>query len=75
MAETEAGGSIVGSIIEMVGRFADVATGSPEQAILLAVGALITLFAAGLFGLLAAGAALDWVASLAPSGGGQPRRG
>lgn len=53
MAET--GGGLVESILRLPGEFGAVASQSPEQAILLALGALFTLFAVAVFGLLAAG--------------------
>lgn len=66
MAATETGGSLVGSVVEMVRAFAQVATASPEQAVLLAVGAVLVTAATAAMGLLAAGAALEWFASLLP---------
>lgn len=72
MAEGASAG-LIESILQLPEKFATVATGSPEQAILLALGALITTFAAGVFGLLAAGAVVDLVTGLLPTGG-QSRR-
>lgn len=66
MAATEAGGSLVGSVVEMVRAFAEVATASPEQAALVAVGAVLVTAAVAAMGLLAAGAALEWLASVTP---------
>lgn len=66
MAATEAGGSLVGSVAEMVRMFGEVATGSPEQAVLLAAGAVLVTVAMAALGLLAGGAALEWLASVSP---------
>lgn len=70
MVETEAGGSLVGSVVEMVRQFAAVATASPEQAVLLAVGVVLTTAAMAVFGLLALGAAVEWLVSLRPGSRG-----
>ncbi len=74
MAQAEAGGSVVGSVGEMIDQFVGVATASPEQAVLLAVGVVLTTAAMAVLGLLAAGAAVDWLLSLAPTARGRSPR-
>jgi ABC-type Mn2+/Zn2+ transport system permease subunit len=73
MAETS--GGLVESIMRLPGEFADVVAQSPEQAILVAVGALLVFFSAGLFGALAFGGVVDAVIEALPSGSQPPRRG
>lgn len=75
MAETAAGGSLVGSAVEMVRQFLEVAASSPEQALLLAVGVVLTTAAVAVFGLLAAGAAVEGLLSLTPRARGRSPRG
>lgn len=60
-------GSLIDSVAGMVTRFGDVATASPEQGLLLAAGALVTGVSVAFFGYLAAGAAVEWLASVTPS--------
>lgn len=72
MAETS--GGLVESILRMPGEFAGIAAQSPEQAILLAIGALITGVAAAVFGLLAAGGLLQAFARAMPSGRQPPEQ-
>lgn len=67
MAEGASAG-LVESILQLPEKFATVATQSPEQAVLLALGALILLVSGGVFGVLAAGGVLDFIAGLLPSG-------
>ena len=59
---------LIESIIELPARFAEVAAGSPEQAVLLVVGALITAGASVVFGVLSAGAILSALARAVPTG-------
>lgn len=72
MAETS--GGLIESILRMPGEFAGIATQSPEQAILLAVGALITGVAAVGFGLLAAGGLFEAFVQAMPSGHTPPEQ-
>lgn len=74
MAETEVSGSLLGSAVELVRMFAEIATGDPVQALLLLVGALIIGFTSAVFGVLAVGGLLSGLGSLAPSGRAPPRR-
>ena len=55
----ETSGSLLDSVGGMIARFADVATASPEQALLLVAGALVTGFSVAVFGYLAGGAAIE----------------
>lgn len=55
----DATGSLVDSIVRLPGEFASIAAGSPEQAILLAIGALLVVFSMAVFGALALGGVLD----------------
>lgn len=70
----EASGGFIDSIIQLPGEFVNVAAQSPEQAVLLAIGALITGFSAVAFGLLATGGIVDALVSGLPSGGQPPQR-
>ncbi|WP_255152389.1 hypothetical protein [Halorarius halobius] len=46
--------------------------GSPEQVILVAIGALMVLAASAVFGILAAGGIVEAIVKQFPSGGGPP---
>lgn len=59
------------SITQLPVEFLDVALQDPFTAVLFAMGALLTLFASGVFGLLVLGALADL---LSPSTGGEPPR-
>ena len=72
MAETS--GGLIESILRMPGEFASIAAQSPEQAILLAIGALITGFAAVAFGVLAAGGVGKAFIRALPSGRQPPEQ-
>lgn len=52
---TEASGGLLESIVQMPGRFAEIAASSPEQAILLALGALTVGAASVVFGVVSVG--------------------
>lgn len=67
MAEGTSGG-LIESILQVPEKFATVATGSPEQAILLVIGSVLTLGAAGAFGLLSLGGVLGVLSRLLPTG-------
>lgn len=69
---TEASGGLLESILQMPARFAEIAAGSPEQAILLALGALITAGASVVFGVVSIGGLAAAVGRLFPSGGQPP---
>ncbi|MFB6118107.1 hypothetical protein [Halosegnis sp.] len=56
------------SIIDLPVRFAEIAAQSPEQAILLLVGALITAGASVVFGVLSFGGLASVLAQVLPSG-------
>jgi hypothetical protein len=71
MAET--GGGLIESILQMPGEFASIATQSPEQAILVAIGSIIIGVAGVGFGVLAAGGVLKALARGMPSSGQPPR--
>lgn len=55
----DAAGSLVDSIVHLPGEFASIAAGSPEQAILLGLGALLVGVSMAVFGVLALGGVLD----------------
>lgn len=55
----DAAGSLVDSIVRLPGEFASIAAGSPEQAILLGLGALLVGVSMAVFGVLALGGVLD----------------
>lgn len=59
------------SLIDMPGRFADIALHDPLSAVLLTVGAILTTLAVAYFGLLVAGSVLEL---LTPELTGQPRQ-
>lgn len=59
------------SLIDMPGKFADIAMHDPLSAVLLTVGAILTTLAVAYFGLLAAGSVLDL---FTPEASGPPRR-
>jgi hypothetical protein len=56
------------SIVELPMRFAEIAAQSPEQAALMAIGALITAGASVVFGALSAGAVGSALVRALPSG-------
>ena len=58
---------LIGSFVELIARFAEVATTDPVVAAMLASGAVLTTMAVSVFGYLAAGAALDFLAGAIPS--------
>jgi len=60
------------SIVELPMRFAEIAAQSPEQAALMAVGALITASASVVFGALSAGAVGSALVRVLPSIGDSP---
>jgi hypothetical protein len=64
-------GELIGSALDLPGEFAAVAMHDRLSAVLLGVGALLTLASTGYFGLLVLGAVADL---LTPSPGGEPRR-
>ena len=51
----------IGSVLDMPGEFARVATHDPLSALLVAFGAVFVLVSVGYFGLLSAGALLNLV--------------
>lgn len=59
---------LIGSFVELIARFTEVAMTDPVVAAMLASGAVLTTMAVGVFGYLAAGAALDVLAGAIPSG-------
>jgi hypothetical protein len=59
------------SILDMPGKFADVAMSDPLGAVMLAVGSILVLLSVGYFTLLTLGSILDL---FTPEVGGQPRR-
>lgn len=59
------------SLIDMPGRFADIALHDPLSAVLLTVGAILTTLAVAYFGLLVAGSVLEL---FTPELTGQPRQ-
>jgi hypothetical protein len=71
MAETA--GGLIDSILQMPGEFAGIAAQSPEQAILVAIGAIIITVAGVGFGVLATGGVLKALVRGLPSGGQPPR--
>lgn len=70
----EASGGLLESIIELPVRFAEIAASSPEQAILIALGALITAAASVVFGGIAVGGLAAAAGRLLPSGGQPPEQ-
>ena len=60
------------SIVELPMRFAEIAAQSPEQAALMAIGALITAGASVVFGALSAGAVGSVLVRALPSTGEPP---
>lgn len=73
MAETATSQGIVESLVQLVREFNAVATSSPEQAVLLALGTLLTAFSIGLFGFLAVGGLLGALKALLPTGSRPPQ--
>lgn len=59
------------SILEMPGKFADVAMHDPLGAVMLTIGGIFVALSVGYFTLLTLGAILDL---FTPEPGGQPRR-
>lgn len=59
------------SLIDMPGKFADIAMHDPLSAVLLTVGAIITTLTIGYFTLLVAGSVLDL---FTPESSGPPQR-
>lgn len=70
----DASGGLIDSIVQLPGEFATIATQSPEQAVLLLVGALVIGVSAVGFGLLATAGVVDALVSGLPSGGRPPRQ-
>lgn len=68
----EASGGLLDSIIELPVRFAEIAASSPEQAILIALGALITAAASVVFGIISLGGLAAAAGRLLPSGSQPP---
>ncbi|MFC7234534.1 hypothetical protein [Halosegnis marinus] len=64
-----ASGGLIESILEMPGRFADIAVQSPEQAVLLALGALTVGVASVVFGVGAVGGIVASIGRALPAGG------
>ena len=60
---------LIESIIDLPARFAEIAAQSPEQASLMAIGALITAAASVVFGALSAGAVGSVLLRALPFGG------
>jgi hypothetical protein len=67
MADTS--GGLIESIFALPGQFADVVGGGPVEASLLILGALLTVFAIGVFGFLATGGIVDAVIEALPDEG------
>jgi hypothetical protein len=59
------------SLLDMPGRFADIALHDPLSAVLLTVGAILTTLAVAYFGLLVLGSVLDL---FTPEASGPPRQ-
>jgi hypothetical protein len=59
------------SLLDMPGRFADIAMHDPLGAVLLTVGAILTTLSVAYFGLLVLGSVLDL---FTPEASGPPRR-
>jgi hypothetical protein len=74
MAEVEIQWGIQENTVGMAERFAEVAATDPVSAFLLAVGALLVFFSAGVFGVLTLGAAGASIKRLLPTPGGPPPR-
>lgn len=68
----EASGGLLESIIELPVRFAEIAASSPEQAILITLGALITAAASVVFGIISIGGLAAAAGRLLPSEGQPP---
>lgn len=73
MAEPATNQGLLESILQMGEEFAAIAAGSPQQAVLLAVGALLVLFSMGVFGVLSAGAVFGAIKDYLPSGSPPPQ--
>lgn len=73
MAETGASQGVIESVVQLAQDFNAVAAGSPEQAILLALGGLLVAFSAGVFGLLALGGLLGAIKAQLPTRSRPPR--
>jgi hypothetical protein len=54
-------GELVQSILDMPGKFADVAAHDPISAVLVGMGALLVSLSLGVFSLLTAGVVLDLI--------------
>lgn len=62
---------LLNSLIDMPGKFADIAMHDPLSAVLLTVGAILTTLSVAYFSLLTVGSLLDLVT---PEAGGPPRQ-
>lgn len=60
---------LIQSVLEMPGRFADIAAQSPEQAVLLALGALTVGAASVVFGVGTVGGIAAAIGRALPAGG------
>ncbi len=61
-------GGLIESIVNLPIRFGEIAAQSPEQAILILVGALFTVAASVVFGVLSVGGLLSALGRVLPSG-------
>jgi hypothetical protein len=64
----EASGGLIESVVQLPFRFAEIAAQSPEQAILLVIGALLTAAASVVFGVLSVGGLAAAAARVLPTG-------
>lgn len=64
----EASGGLIESVVQLPFRFAEIAAQSPEQAILLVIGALLTAAASVVFGMLSVGGLAAAAARVLPTG-------
>jgi hypothetical protein len=64
----EASGGLIESIVQLPGRFAEIAAQSPEQAILILIGALLTAAASVVFGVLSVGGLAAAATRVLPTG-------
>jgi hypothetical protein len=71
----ETSGDVIDSVVQLFTEFANIALGvDPMASALLLSGAILTGLSVAVFGYLAAGAALEFLVSLVPSGRQPPQR-
>jgi hypothetical protein len=70
----DASGGVIESMIQLVTEFGKVATVDPLNFVLLLAGAVLTGLSVAVFGYLSAGAAVEFLVSLVPSGRQPPQQ-